>query len=104
MNKQKIVLEEKTLNQITLVARKYSEIEEIILFGSRAIGNAKKGSDIDLALVGEEVDQKIVHAFYSYLDEETMIPNLLDVVDFNSISNSELIKHINEFGVTIYNQ
>ena len=51
---------ERDLQYIMEAVRKYSEIEEVILFGSRAMGNYKEGSDVDLALVGEKVDRKLL--------------------------------------------
>lgn len=40
--------------------RKYSEINKAIIFGSRAIGNYKKGSDIDLAITGDKITKDIL--------------------------------------------
>lgn len=38
---------------------KFNEIEEAVVFGSRAMGNYKKGSDIDIVIIGELVTSKI---------------------------------------------
>lgn len=82
--------------------RKYSEIEEVILFGSRAMGNYKKGSDVDLAIVGENIERKILRRISDALNEEYPLPYFFDVVSYNDISNEELKKHIDSVGKVIY--
>ena len=44
------------INKIQSVFENYSNIEKAILYGSRAKGNYRNGSDIDLTLVGENLD------------------------------------------------
>ncbi len=102
MNKNALSLPEHIVRQIVDTARRYPQIEKIVLFGSWALGNAKSGSDIDLALSGHEVESKIVTAFQSYLEEETTIPHFFDVVHFETTENKELRRHILENGITIY--
>ena len=53
-------------------AQQYTEIEQIVLFGSRALGNAKKGSDVDLAVVGTQVTQSLVDKLHVVLEEDTL--------------------------------
>ncbi|MGI6308227.1 MAG: nucleotidyltransferase domain-containing protein [Dethiobacteria bacterium] len=93
---------ERDLQYIMEAVRKYSEIEEVILFGSRAMGNYKEGSDVDLALVGEKVDRKTVRRLSDDLNEEYPLPYFFDVVSYNDISNEELKKHIDNVGKSIY--
>ncbi|WP_026894347.1 nucleotidyltransferase domain-containing protein [Clostridiisalibacter paucivorans] len=81
---------------------KYSEIEEVVLFGSRAMGNYKKGSDVDLAIVGENIDRKILRRISDDLNEEYPLPYFFDVVVYKDISNEELKKHIDSVGKSIY--
>ena len=76
----------------------------MILFGSWALGNAKPGSDIDLAISGEEVDQSIVASFYSELEEETIIPHFFDVVHLDTLGNHDLMAHIKEHGIVIFSR
>ena len=63
-------LNERELEEIKEVANRL-DIKKILLFGSRAKGNYKKGSDIDLAIVGNE------RKFSYYLNEETNLPYFL---------------------------
>lgn len=82
--------------------RKFSEIREVKIFGSRALGNFKTGSDVDIALFGEKVDKKTVRRLSYELNEEYPLPYFFDVVNYNEISNSELKNHIDNVGKTIY--
>lgn len=93
---------ERDLKYILEAANKYSEIEEVIIFGSRAMGNYKKGSDVDIALKGEYVNRKIVYKLSDDLNEEYPLPYFFDVVNYNDISNEELKRHIDDVGKTIY--
>ncbi len=104
MNSGEIDLPDHTRSAIINLAQQYPAIEEIILFGSRVSGNAKHGSDIDIALAGKGVDGKILTAFHTYLEEETDIPYFFDVVHLDTIVNDDLKRHIVEFGKIIYSR
>jgi len=93
---------DKDLKLIAEAVGKYSEIEEVVLFGSRAMGNYKKGSDIDLAIVGEKTDRKIIRRLSEDLNENYPLPYFIDVVCYKDISNEELKKHIDSVGKIIY--
>ena len=94
------MLEEKILKEIQNICTKHKNIEKVILFGSRAIDIEKYNSDIDLAIVGE-----FDFLFCERLKEEfENMPTLLkfDVIDYNNITNQELINDINKYGKVIY--
>jgi len=82
--------------------KSFKEIEKVIIYGSRAMGNYKKGSDIDLAIVGERVDLRTVNKLHVKLNEELPIPYYFDVLDYNSLSNPELKKNIDTEGRLLY--
>ena len=96
------MLDEKILKEIQNICTKHQNIEKVILFGSRVVDKEKYNSDIDLAIVGE-----FDFLFCERLKEEfENIPTLLkfDVVDYNNITNKELINDINKYGKVIYNK
>lgn len=97
-------LPESYLRTIAYIASQYKEIDKVILFGSWALGNAKHGSDIDLALSGDDIDVNVVTAFFAQLDEETDIPHFFDVVHFERIENSDLVNHIKNHGLVVYSR
>ncbi|WP_204226487.1 nucleotidyltransferase domain-containing protein [Clostridium botulinum] len=49
---------ERDIKYINEVLDKFEEIEKAIIFGSRAMGNYKKGSDVDIAIIGKNVTNK----------------------------------------------
>ncbi len=90
------------LKTIALIVSKYPQIEEVLLFGSRAKRTHEKGSDIDLCLKGEGVDAGIVSKVHWDLEEETLLPYFFDVVAYGGLSNLELKDHIDRRGEVIY--
>ena len=57
---------------------RYNEIEEAVLFGSRALGTYKPGSDIDIALKGNQVDSFLAAHLKSEIEEETCLLLILN--------------------------
>ena len=94
----KITLSDSILNQIRAQVARFPEIEHMAVFGSRALNTAKSGSDIDLCIFGDRVTHDTVSLLKYYLLEETTIPVNIDVVHFESISNTELREHITIYG------
>jgi predicted nucleotidyltransferase len=94
-------LTDDTLAQIINVLAKTIKIEKGILFGSRAMGNFREGSDIDLALKGEKLDMADLINISSEL-EELDLPYYFDLLLFEKIENRDLTDHICRVGVTIY--
>ena len=89
------------LDRMRLAFKKHPNIKRVILFGSRAMGNYKEGSDIDLALVGK-IDFNDLRQVRSELNEHSMLPYFFDVIDYQTIENPALREHIDKFGVVIF--
>lgn len=68
------------------------------------MGNYKNGSDIDLAIKGEEIDWRIQNRLKAILEEELPIPYSFDLTHYDSIKNAELKKHIDDEGLKIYHR
>ena len=108
-NKENILIEENfglyetDIQKITNVFEKFSEIEEVILYGSRAKGNFKKYSDIDLSLVGQNLTQKLLFTVELALDQ-LMLPYQFDLNILKKISNEELLNHISRVGKVFYSK
>ncbi len=81
--------------------KKYPQIEEAVIFGSRAKGNYKNGSDVDIALKGE-ITYELVRKIFSWLNNESPTPYYYDILDYNNISNQDLTEHIDRVGKPIY--
>lgn len=90
------------IEYILKAATKFKEIECVVLFGSRAIGNYKKGSDVDLAIIGKEVSSKVIYELEDLLDEVYPLPYFFDIIRYEEITNHQLIEHINSVGKVLY--
>jgi len=93
-------ISEEYITQLKILFSKNSKIEEAILFGSRAKGTHRPGSDIDIALKGENITLDDVLTLSVAIDE-LWIPNKVDLVIYGRITEPELIKHIERVGITI---
>ena len=91
----------KELDAITLVFKKFPNIQEAVLFGSRAMGTSKPGSDVDIALKGQVTLRDVAHV-KAQLEEETPLPYLFDVVDYRAIETPAFKEHIDKHGKSIY--
>ncbi|MFE7149808.1 nucleotidyltransferase domain-containing protein [Heyndrickxia sporothermodurans] len=78
------------------------EIDKAIIFGSRALGNYKKGSDVDIAISGKNVTSKTLYQLDDLLNEEFPLPYFFDIVQYEEINNENLKNHIDTFGREIY--
>ena len=94
----KFGLPEKTYEQIKLLLNSFNEIETVKIFGSRAKGNYKPNSDIDLVLYGENITEKLLLHIGSELDE-LPTPYKFDIIEYKTISNNNLKTDIDKFGV-----
>jgi len=89
-------LTEREWELIRSVLSGYPKLTQVKLFGSRAKGNAKPTSDIDLALFGE-VDALQAQAIQAEL-EELPLPYKFDVHPYESIRHAALREHIDRVG------
>lgn len=89
------------ITKINSIFCQYPNIEEVIIFGSRAKGNFRDNSDIDLAIKGKDINLLTLHQIENKL-EELYIPNFIDLIVFDNIENSDLINHIDRVGKQFY--
>jgi predicted nucleotidyltransferase len=94
-------LKPETIKKVQSVFAKYPQIEEAILYGSRAMGTYKNGSDIDITLKGEELDIHILSRINNDIDE-LLLPYKFDLSIFTDIGNKELLAHIERVGKEFY--
>ncbi len=85
----------------TILARDPA-VQEAIIFGSRAKGNHKPGSDVDIALKGDELTLNNISLLSDILNEETLMPYNFDLIDYYKIRNQELKDHIDRIGIRIF--
>jgi predicted nucleotidyltransferase len=92
---------EDELKIIRGVLRIYTDIDQAKIYGSRAMGNYKSGSDVDIALMGD-IEPNTILRVKTMLTEGTMIPYFFDVLNYSKLSNQDLKAHIDKYGKTLY--
>ena len=98
----KFGLSEATIEKICAVLARYPQVETAVLYGSRAKGNYKPGSDIDLTLYGgEDLSLRVLLHIMSEIDD-LLLPYTIDLSIYHTISNPDLIDHIERVGVPFY--
>lgn len=88
------------ISRIQGVFRKHPSVEQVYLYGSRAVGNYRPASDIDLAIAGEQVDNRTETAIFFELDD-LMLPYKIDICRYEHIKNETLKKHIDQEGLEL---
>lgn len=86
--------------EIISIFHKNKNIEKVVIYGSRAKGNYKEGSDIDLALFGNVKQEDIIQFLHEF--EESLIPYKIDLLIFSQLQSELLIDHIERVGQTFY--
>ena len=94
-------LSETDLTIIREVLSSYSDVKIALIFGSRAKGTYKSASDIDIALKGT-LKPDTTDEISAYLNNETPLPYFFDVLNYNTLTNPDLKKHIDRVGVVFY--
>ena len=94
-------LKDKDVNGIRQVLSGFPKVEEAVIFGSRAKGNYKPGSDIDLALKGKGLALSEVYEIDNQIDELNL-PYTFDLLIFDQISDPAVVDHVNRVGLSFY--
>ena len=94
-------LTETDFTKIVSVFERFAALEKVTLYGSRAKGNHSQYSDIDIVLIGNNLDLKIKRHIELDLDE-LYLPYYFDVSILSKIDNADLVAHINRVGIEIY--
>ena len=95
-------LPDRTLDTLYSIFQKYSGIQQVMIYGSRAKGNYKKGSDIDLSLKtdGSFTRKDLLNIANDFDDSD--MPYFVDVSIYNELSNPDLKDHIDRVGKILY--
>jgi predicted nucleotidyltransferase len=95
-------LKETTIQKICGLFAKYPQVEKAVLYGSRAKGNHKNGSDIDLTLYGrEDLTLNMLYRIMNEMDD-LLLPYSFDLSIFHQINDPDVIDHIQRVVVVFY--
>jgi predicted nucleotidyltransferase len=85
------------------VFAQHDAIDSVLIYGSRAKGNFRAGSDIDLTIKGDEIPFAEFMQIEDQIDD-LMLPYTVDLSQYYQLENTDLVAHIDRVGVAIYNK
>lgn len=94
-------LNPQTFASIIDILQKYTEVEKALIYGSRAKGNYRPGSDIDLTLKGENLNLTDLNKIENEIDD-LLTPYKIDLSLYHHIKNPEFLEHIHRVGKVFY--
>ncbi|CAA6813014.1 MAG: DNA polymerase beta domain protein region [uncultured Campylobacterales bacterium] len=97
----KFGLRDEVISSLKNVFTHFSQIDEVIIYGSRAKGTQNKGSDIDLTLFGKDLDLELLYKLQDKIEELNLI-YILDISIYKQIDNQNLKDHIKRVGKIFY--
>jgi predicted nucleotidyltransferase len=93
-------LKPETVEKLHTVFRKHRNIQRVLIYGSRAKGNYRNGSDIDLTLQGTDLDWHELQAIERELDDLNL-PYKVDVSLYSHIDSPAMRAHIERWGIEL---
>lgn len=97
-------LKEQDISDIVAAIGVIAEIEKASIFGSRAKGTFKPGSDVDIAIFGEGITFDTVSRLHGALEDNSGMPYFFDIVDYSHLTNGALKEHIERVGMVIFDR
>ncbi len=95
-------LQVSTVQKINNVLARHPQVRKAMLYGSRAKGTQKTGSDIDLTLIGD-LDLKELYQIMDELDD-LLLPYTIDLSLYHDIDYPDVVEHIQRVGKVFYDQ
>ena len=97
----KFGLSQSDINYIRSILIQFNEIEEVVIFGSRAMGNFKPQSDIDICLKGANISLETLSKIKALLESVGPMPYLVDIISYKDLNSEELKNHIDNYGIKL---
>ncbi len=99
MDNAEFGLSENIINILNNFFANFPEIEEVKIYGSRAMGTSRRGSDIDFAVYGDckNIVLELSRGLYNL-----PTPYKFDVTDYKTLKHQKLKEHIDRVGKTFY--
>ena len=94
-------LPESAVSKINEVFSRHPGISKVIIYGSRALGNYRNGSDIDLTIFSDDLNSWELGRIETELDD-LLLPWKIDLSLFRQIDNADLREHIERAGTLFY--
>ena len=94
-------LSDQTLETVRDILASCPEVEKALVYGSRAMGNYRTGSDIDITLIGAQLSMDVLFKLVRLFDESNL-PYMVDLSIMANINNPNLSDHIDRVGQVLY--
>jgi len=92
-----------TLSKLDSVFKRHVSIDAVVIYGSRAKGSYKRGSDIDLTIKGTLLSFSELMQIEDEIDD-LYLPYQVDLSQYETLENTDLLEHIERVGVTVYSK
>lgn len=89
------------ISKINSVFARFPSLNKVVIYGSRAKGNYKVGSDIDLMLFGHNLTHKD-RLHISFELDELLTPYQFDLSIYSQVESNDLLEHVNRIGKIFY--
>ena len=97
----KFGLSDTVIKELQDVFRRYANIEKVLIFGSRSKGNYRAGSDIDLAVIGKDIDYNQLLNILCEIDDLELLYSV-DLLDYQKKKSTPIGDHIDRVGQVFY--
>lgn len=94
-------LSDTVIKELQDVFRRHANIQKVLIFGSRSKGNFRAGSDIDLAVIGKDIDYSQLLTLRCEIDDLDMLYTI-DLLDYQKEIGTPIGDHINRVGQVFY--
>ena len=97
----KFGLSDTVIKELQDVFRRHANIEKVLIFGSRSKGNYRAGSDIDLAVIGNDIDYNLLLSILCEIDDLDLLYTV-DLLDYQKKKGTPIGDHIDRVGQVFY--
>lgn len=97
----KFGLSDTVLKELCDVFRRHTNIKKVLIFGSRAKGSYREGSDIDLAVIGDSIDYNQILQILCEIDDLELFYSI-DLLDYQKKKGTPIGDHIDRVGQVFY--
>ena len=96
----KFGLSDTVIKELQDVFRRHANIKKVIIFGSRSKGNYRAGSDIDLAVIGNDIDYNQLLSIHCEIDDLELLYSV-DLLDYQKKKGTPIGDHIDRVGLSV---
>ena len=97
----KFGLSDTVIKELQAVFRRHANIKKVLIFGSRSKGNYRAGSDIDLAVIGNDIDYNLLLSILCEIDDLELLYSV-DLLDYQKKRGTPIGDHIDRVGQVFY--